>query len=448
MFNPGIGYQTVCFYCHQPTTYRLVPFFLAQFFLGLVLGLPSLAAAEFLVDNQLQSAEPVAPAPDVLSFDGYVGQPALRSILEPIPERDDDQTEWSTVRSSVAVVEDLKDPQSEWSTSSPVTDPSSVPLLANAWQHSWIPDSLTSSWSSDFGHFCKTCFRCRDACWTGRVDGVLMWRTSPYSRTLITENGAPVFNANQFESELAAGPRFQLFRTNSCGAAIEIGYLRAFNFRSETVISAATATLRPFGIFPPPTSGPFFNNGTLNLGSGIQTLELNSRTPMGSGNIQFISGFRWLEWRESFSLSTSVPSGTTTFIDNYATDVINSLYGGQIGIDALLYSSNWLRAEGLIKGGAYYNNTASHSSYQTNDPGSTNASWDVNAAPSSGAFVGELGFTGIVPLTNCLDFRFGYVGFWLESIAQPTEQLSAPDAVVSNGGTIVQGVSLGLEGRW
>jgi hypothetical protein len=169
---------------------------------------------------------------------------------------------------------------------------------------------------------------------------------------------------------------------------------------------------------------------------------------MGSGNVQFVAGFRWLEWRESFSLNTSTTAGPTTFFDNYATDVINSLYGGQIGIDTLIYSSNWLRAEGLLKGGAFYNNTASHSSYQTNDPASSNQVWSVSAAPSSGAFVGELGFTGVLSLTSCLDFRFGYTGFWLESIAQPTEQLSKPAAVVSNGGTIVQGVSLGLEGRW
>ena len=444
MSRHGISFRAGFSHCSRPTATRLFPLLLSLFF-----GLPSLVLADYLIDDRQQSAEPTAPAPETLSFDGYLGETTAKSVLQPIPEDPHSSTEWATTEAfSVAVTDDLSGLETEWSVSSAETQPTDEPIELKSWDSIWTSESLTGSWPSDFGHFCKTCFRCGDACWTGRVDGVLMWRTNPYSRTLITEGGAPAFNANQFESELAAGPRFQLFRTNSCGAAIEIGYLRAFNFRSETTVSATTATLRPFDIFPPPTSGPFFDDGTLNLGSGIQTLELNSRIPMGSGNIKFISGFRWLEWRESFSLNTSFTTGTTTFFDNYATDVINSLYGGQIGIDALIYTSNWLRAEGLIKGGAYYNNTASHSSYQTNDPGSTNANWDVNAAPSSGAFVGELGFTGVIPLTSCLDFRFGYVGFWLESIAQPTEQLSAPDAVVSNGGTIVQGVSLGLEGRW
>ena len=74
--------------------------------------------------------------------------------------------------------------------------------------------------------------------------------------------------------------------------------------------------------------------------------------------------------------------------------------------------------------------------------------------PSPAAFVGELGFTGVLPLTSNLDFRFGYLVFWLQGIAQPTRQLSLPVSttgdplVLQDGGTVVQGLTLGLEGRW
>lgn len=418
-------------------------YWLFPLLVGLFLSLSADLHADYVIQDHQQSAEPMAPAPDTLSFDGYIGETAVKSILQPISEEDDGSTEWSTEGSTVAVVDDLNDIQSEWSVSSPPADSPQESLDLNYWQSDWTPGNLTSSWVNDYGDFCKNCFRRGDARWTGRVDALLLWRNAPISRDLITEGGTPVFNANQLESVLAAGPRFQLFRTNSCGAAIEVGYFRAFNFLSERTVSTTTVPFRPFDIFPPPTDGPLFQNGAITLGSGIQSLELNSRTPMGSGNIQFISGFRWLEWRESFQLNTTTP---TTF-NNYATNCINSLYGGQLGIDSLLYSNTWLRVEGILKGGAYYNNAASHSSFQTNT-GATNQNWAVNADPSSGAFVGELGFTGVLSLTQCINLRFGYTGYWLESIAQPTRQLSNPTGIVSNGNTVVQGVSLGLEGRW
>ena len=58
------------------------------------------------------------------------------------------------------------------------------------------------------------------------------------------------------------------------------------------------------------------------------------------------------------------------------------------------------------------------------------------------------------PLASHLDFRFGYLVFWLQGLAQPTRQLSLPVSttgdplVVQDGGTVVQGLTLGLEGHW
>jgi hypothetical protein len=89
--------------------------------------------------------------------------------------------------------------------------------------------------------------------------------------------------------------------------------------------------------------------------------------------------------------------------------------------------------------------------FKTNGIGNETSAYDT---PSPAAFVGELGFTGVLPLTSNLDFRFGYLVFWLEGIAQPTQQLSQPVSttgdplVLQNSGTVIQGLTLGLEGRW
>ena len=119
----------------------------------------------------------------------------------------------------------------------------------------------------------------------------------------------------------------------------------------------------------------------------------------------------------------------------------------------MVYSSSWLRVESLLKGGAYWNEALSRQSFTEVGGGGVP---EVSAydSPSPAAFVGEFGFTGVLPLTSCLDFRFGYLVFWLEGIAQPTRQLSLPKSttgdplVLQDGGTVVQGLTLGLEGRW
>ena len=165
--------------------------------------------------------------------------------------------------------------------------------------------------------------------------------------------------------------------------------------------------------------------------------------------MEFICGIRWLEWAESFSLDTQTPG--PGFTNNWSSRTVNNLYGGQIGIDTLLYSTSWLHVESVLKGGAYWNDALSRQIYQENGVGTEVSAYD---SPSAAAFVGELGFTGVLPLTSHLDFRFGYLVFWLQGIAQPTRQLSLPVSttgdplVVQDGGTVVQGLTLGLEGHW
>jgi hypothetical protein len=112
----------------------------------------------------------------------------------------------------------------------------------------------------------------------------------------------------------------------------------------------------------------------------------------------------------------------------------------------------------VLKAGAYYNTAVQNSIYASNAGGALESQGvSVAGTPASCAFVGELGFTGIVPITDCLDFRIGYFGLWLSGIAQPTQQLSGQSLIPGEpiagslnmrGGTLVQGVSLGLEGRW
>ena len=441
-------------------------------FAGIGPSMTMAVAAEYIVEDSEPPAliprnrtprtapDPSQLASGSLSFDGLVGEESTSSILQPIADDADEDSSWSSEGASVSVIDDAEaryvdDLESEWVVSE---DFYAQPLCDESspwdWTHglnAWGTACKDACGRMNLLHACKNGYRCSGpACWTVRADAVMLWRSAPYSRELVITGPGPVgssaLNANQLESGMAAGPRIQLFRKGACGNAIEFGYLGAWNFQSEKFLRG-TATTAFFADLIGNSNS--FQDGDVSLTSHIQTLELNSRTPIAAGNVEFICGIRWLEWAESFSLDTRTPG--PGFTNDWSSRTVNNLYGGQIGIDTLLYSTSWLHVESVLKGGAYWNDALSRQIYQQNGVGTEVSAYD---SPSAAAFVGELGFTGVLPLTSCLDFRFGYLVFWLQGIAQPTRQLSLPVSttgdplVVQDGGTVVQGLTLGLEGRW
>ena len=301
------------------------------------------------------------------------------------------------------------------------------------------------------------------ACWIGRADALILWRNAPPDRLLVqtgNEFASPVLNANQFDSTAAAGPRVSLIRRDKCsGNAWEATYLRAANFRSQRYLPYSDEfayALAPPGIYGNNESQPF-DEGYLNLGSRLQSFEFNRLIAEGQW-LRWLAGFRWVEWQENFSLSDTNYQ-EPPINDLYETNTINSLYGGQIGAELALLTLPWMRVDSVVKAGAYYNNAVQRSSYTTNefDPAGQTVAVRFGESPASCGFIGELGLTGVMPITNCLDFRFGYFALWLSGIAQPTQQLSDQQLVpgdvdsgslATNGGVLVQGVTLGLEGRW
>jgi len=278
----------------------------------------------------------------------------------------------------------------------------------------------------------------KHACWTFRTDAILLWRDSPRSRPLFDNfpGGLTALNANQLNSTPAAGPRFSLFRTNGCGDALEATYFRAANFRAQTTLPTVANGYTP--AFVP--SQATYDSASANLGAALQSFELNGRMTVAPW-IQLLGGFRWFEWQETLQLTT-VPA------DVVSVSCMNNLYGYQIGFDSLLLSTKWLRLEGLMKGGAYYNNA-----FQTTTANISGFPFSTRAdTPKGAAFLGEVGLTGVMPITRNIDFRVGYLGLWLQGLAQPTNQsvpLDPQAATLNTTGTaVVQGVTLGLEGRW
>lgn len=334
------------------------------------------------------------------------------------------------------------------------------PDATSVWQ-SWLKPVVLCDAYNAMGDQCgrlnHKVFKQFGACWTGRADVLLLWRNAPQPYLLANQTagtGYATFGADQLESTLAAGPRFQLFRTDSCGRTWEWAYLRGFNFRSQRVLPSLGTNSYSTGSLYGNSAQPF-DEAFANLGSGVQTFEMNYRFATNRA-WRWLAGFRWLEWREAFSMTTN-EFGTNTS-DLYQNNVFNSLYGGQIGADVLLLTLPWLKVDSVVKAGAYYNNAVQRSLYQTTSGGTTQTlTTAVGQDPASCGFVGELGLNAALPLTSRIDFRFGYEALWIATIAQPTNQLAGqnlqigqpPAGTLDTGGSVVvQGISLGLEGRW
>lgn len=313
----------------------------------------------------------------------------------------------------------------------------------------------------------------KHAQWTLRSEALLLWRNAPPSRpiysTIDYETGGlgpTALNANDLNSDVLAAPRLSFLRTDCDGRTLEATYLYAGNFYSERSLASVPdgyATSPP-GIYgntwgPPDTS---LDSANAKLLGQLQSLEFNARHCIWGGMSQFLIGARWLQWNESLqmqdSFSNDVPFPVTGN-DFYQTQTFNNLWGGQIGLDTLLLGrAGQTRVEGLVKAGAYYNAAGQKSSYTYSTvPPFTFSASNRDTGPASAAFVGEVGMTAVIPISCNWDFRCGYFGLWLTGLAQPTQQLShqtitqidPPSGVLDTTGTLLlQGLSLGLEGRW
>ena len=325
-----------------------------------------------------------------------------------------------------------------------------------------------------------------DGCWIVRAEAIALWRNAPASRPLFTSIvddgfgnpalGPVVLNANQLTSDPLAAGRLTLGRVDSCGRGIELGYLYAGTFyaaRSLPYVTDGYALANP-GIYGNPWGIPTQGSGPdatpisaaqTQLTGRLQSLEANWREPLGWGATRFLIGFRWLQWQEAWLMADQFNDPNNpgiTGYDGYSTTCINDLYGGQIGFDAVLWNpGQGFRLESVVKAGAYYNRATQTSGfvYPTTLPFDYSSGITVAKNPATCSFVGELGITAVMPLHKNLDLRCGYFGLWLDSIAQPTNQLSHQDlaqkvdqpatgSLVANGLVVLQGVSLGLEGRW
>lgn len=301
---------------------------------------------------------------------------------------------------------------------------------------------------------------CRRGCgplWSVQVDALMLWRSNVQSVPLFLDSlGGVALDANQVQPPMSAGPRVGVIRRIGPCAAIEGNYFNVAPFAGQRVSPAGGPfTMTNFGdlVFDDIANAQLYSDAR------IQSAELNWRRCIGPA-ITWIAGFRWVQWNEQMTANYAFANPTPDDIGSgfVTAGTGNDLYGGQIGVDAMLWDRGgpW-KVSGLAKAGVFYNvayqnSTAGFVPMPGFGPPYTLPT--VSAADDDLAFFGEVGLTSTYWLTPWLGWRAGYSLFWLSGVAVAPDQFPLADygagttAINTNGSVFLHGVTTGLEARW
>ena len=306
---------------------------------------------------------------------------------------------------------------------------------------------------------------CPDVCltdnccptWEAQVDALFLWQGNIPSRPLYvdTATGATALDANQLYGPAAIAPRYAFIYNRDQCRAIEVNYFQVWGFNGQQQLgpqldSAGDGVYSPANLVSPPYSS--VAGAIVKSSAHIQSFEVNLRRTDG-GMIQWISGFRWVEWGQQLDISDAlVAGGGLIGGDIINVNTLNSLYGWQWGGDMMLWNAGrWLRVNGIGKAGVYYNHQAAQNTYYNDYINTPNT---FSGANDTVSFVGETGINASLALTNWLSWRAGYTCFWLGGVATSARQLGLTDTITgttsvnTNGSVFLHGVTTGLEARW
>lgn len=288
---------------------------------------------------------------------------------------------------------------------------------------------------------------CPRLIWT--VDALMLWQGNVASRPLFLTNTVPpttALDVNQIDAPVAVGPRVGLILNLTKCHGIEANWFQVEPFSGTQVLAPGASQYAMNDLAGLTASDIDSAVGTTS--AAFKSFELNWRrrtcTPF-----TWLTGFRWVEWDQRLGIVNNYTDATVdppvTGTDTVAVATGNNLFGGQVGLDALLWNTGrWVTVNGIAKAGAFYN----YQAFQRTDVlGRSEVS--AYPAPNSGtAFVGEVGVNGTVQICRWLAWRAGYNFFWLSGVAVPASQLSAPNQLNLAGSVFLHGVNTGLEARW
>lgn len=296
--------------------------------------------------------------------------------------------------------------------------------------------------------------------WDLQVDALMLWQGNAQSLPLFLNNtdGGTAYNAQDLQTEMAAGVRVGAIRAVGERYAIEGNYFQArpFDATGYAPASGGQYTLTNTGdlVFSD------IESATVTSSGWIQSAEVNWRKNECWSPITWLAGFRWVELNSQANIDYQFAN---TDPDAYGsgsinTNVGNNLYGGQMGADMRLWNKGgrW-RANAVGKAGVFYNAASfqrSTAGYVTN-AGESIPLGTVAATADQTSFFGEVGLNSTYWITNWLAWRAGYTVMWAAGVAVAPEQFplnnfggTEPTSINTNGSVLLHGVTTGIEARW
>lgn len=274
---------------------------------------------------------------------------------------------------------------------------------------------------------CRAMHCCQCSCsprWSFSADMLIMTRKTARAQTIIFQQfagRAEVLNTTDLGFDFEIGPRISLARHDDSGRSLEIGYM-ALDFRTGATVSDGLLA------FEPPGGIMGYRQFDVSYGSRLDSLEINARKQLND-YATLMAGLRWVELGEDFRVQ-ALPSPSSIYQMNTDNQMVGFQIGGNV---ALLNCDGRFRVDGTIASGIYFNRAEE------------DASWDIFSIGDREdhvAFLGEIGLTAVLQLSDCLDLRAGYQVMWLEGVALAPDQIYSTDvtagpAVLDTGGSLL-----------
>jgi hypothetical protein len=322
--------------------------------------------------------------------------------------------------------------------------------------------------------------------WTVSAEAIVLARTGGVGQSLVerapgtlpfyataTAAGSEVFNSNQFQQGVSAGPKLGLMYHDASGDGVELSYFNVFDQSATKAIGTGSPpdwlVMRAPGTFWQTQDFPY-QSMVWSAATNLYSAEVNGRLDL-SRRITLLAGFRWLQlnddlqgtltpadltapaWKRTcpgcslLQITSDGPAGNYPSFWN--TGTTNDLYGVQIGVDGTIVEFGRFSVGGMLKIG-FFSNIAE----QSTGVSLQKVVYPSTATTARAAFASEASLRLKYRLAAGLTLKAAYEALWLDGVAlapgQIQETYSTASSVhalgVNRGSSVLfQGGTFGLE---
>jgi len=294
-----------------------------------------------------------------------------------------------------------------------------------------------------------------DATWYGSAEAFLLQLDHGANGNtpviLNSVSGATLLGTNDLTYSMQAGPKLVLGRAIGDAGAAELVYFGLNDWNVDQTVLGSNDPRIPgdLGL----STFDFFNVDQLTAAQSatLNNVEANIWRRVNDEPVCLMAGFRYFQLNENFSISGQ---DTDTGASTYAIRTANDLYGAQIGgrYRDFMGETQRFGFEATAKAGLFGN--AVGMSQYVSDFDNTFVVRDTNINKDRVAFVGDIGLTGLIRVTDNVNARIGYTLIWAEGVARAANQLDFSDNAASGTqiaygqGAFLQGINVGFEIGW